>query len=348
MSNEGLPRAGLEEGTSQTTPPSKRRRRGPIVIAEDLADWFVYYLALIGFTFIGAITTIGAASRYPNFEVMATQLLTAYAEIFAFFAVGYLVLTLPLTLWYRENPIVQGQRIQIFTRAKSFGYPYMAVMFAIIAVLLPANLVQPAYAHPLEVAGAYLTSVLYALTAIIGPALLVYIVNPAATRFLLEYPFGYREKLRILARFPDFPVIASSRFSFLLGEVAKDTWVLMRRGFPHVDPVGVDDTFVDIQVAMRLGRQGERGTVAQFFERVEQIPYRRGAEELSYPSQVLLELNEVRTRLPEADEFRRRNGLKGLWRMGILDYLRPYEGVILVVLTIGLIVLGVYTLLTGR
>ena len=313
------------------------KKRGPIVIAENLDSWHVAYSVIILILFFGFLPAVQVALEYPDFVSAFQPFVSTYTSELSFWAVLFTVPSLFLTLWYRDNPLVQGRRIRIFVRVRSFVFLLFVLMLVLIVVYVPLRSIPSNYQAVVSAAGGYSILAFYALTAIIGPGFVIYILNPAAKTFFLKYPLGYQEKLRILERFREYDELSSSRFSFLLAEVYGGTSQVLSSGFPYLDAAGLDDTFVDIQIAMRMGTDSEKEAAREFFEGVGSIPYRIGTLGTTYSNEILMQVHRVRNRLIWSDNLRRRNGIKGAWGNGIIGLLKPYTEWILVVLT-GLLV----------
>lgn len=309
------------------------------MIAEYLDSWYNVYSVIIGLLFLGFIPAVSLASKYQNFITAFDPYVSTYANALLVWAALFTLPSLALTLHYRGNPIVQARRIKIFVRVRSLFIPIFVLMFGLIIVFVPLKLVPTQYQVPVNMAGGYLTLAFYALIAVGTPGLLLYALNPAAKTFFFEFPFGYKEKLRILHQFRERNELTSARFSFLLAEVFGATRQILVAGFPYLDSAGLSETFVDIQIAMRLGADTEKEAVAKFFENTANIPYRIGTLGGTYSNEIFQQIQQVREKLSWSDEIRKKNDIRGAWTNNLIDLLAPYRDWILVGLTSLLVIL---------
>lgn len=325
----------LEVGKTPT--PKRMPKRGPLRIAEDLDAWHLAYSFIVFFVFLGFLPSVPLSQRTSSFLVGFNLYVTAYTATLAVWAFIFTVPALALTLWYRNDPLVQARRIRIFVRVRGLFWLMIVLLMGIVIAYIPLRVLPESYQMLLNVAGGYLVLAFYALLAVVGPGFIIYILNPAARTFLFEFPVGYKEKVGILSRFLEFQAIAGSRFAFLIAEAYGATSIVIQSGFRYLNPQGLGETFVDIQIAMRMGPPEEKEAVRQYFQGLRDVPYRLGTLGTSYSSEVLRQSHEVRTRLPWSDNIRTTNGIKGEWENGFIALLAPYRDWILLGLTLILV-----------
>jgi hypothetical protein len=147
------------------------------------------------------------------------------------------------------------------------------------------------------------------------------------------------ERLFILSKFQEYPKLTDSNSSFLLSEVVEKLSDTLSEEFNYWDYQGLDDVFVDIQLAMRIGTEKEKLSVANFFNNLDAIPREPKEKSLVYSNELMRELDKLKIKLFNKDQFRKRNNIKGVWKRNLLDIIKPYETWITIILTIILFIL---------
>jgi hypothetical protein len=91
---------------------------------------------------------------------------------------------------------------------------------------------------------------------------------------------------------------------------------------------------------LTIGSPREKSFVERFFFEISQIPSARRQFSDRTAAGLLRTLAELRRNLDAVDEVRKQDNVKLKRRRGVADLVKPYEGIVLIALTIMLVVLA--------
>jgi len=308
---------------------------------KNLSDFIdVYFILYVGFSFYYLLVVIGTSINQLRLSSLSIQLIiqTIISPYYNILFQGSFIFTISiiiLMIIFRNDYYFQSKRLKIYSRRTSF-LRLTFLLITIIFIFLMVISTFPTYIS--DTIMNYFQIVFFPLfvtTFIILTSIYsIYLLNPN----MMNY-FKQDERLFILSNFQEYSKLTDSNSAFLLSEISKKFSDTLSEVFSYWNYQGLDDIFVDIQLAMRIGTEEEKKSVANFFKNINVIPRQARKKGFIYSNELIKEIDKLKIELSEEDLFRERNNIKGVWRRNMLDIIKPYETAILIILTIVLIIL---------
>jgi len=305
------------------------------LLSESVNSYFNFYV-LISMSALFGLISSSVNSTLP-IEIIFQNLTIPY--FYGLITVSIIFVIIPIIILmfiYKKDYYIQSRRIKIIFNIKKY-YHIVLLLFYIFFAIVFLSAIIPSYLTETMInrLSLFIVPSIITLFIIVASGFLIYIINPNITRHL-----KHNERLEIISHFQEYPKLAESSSLFLLSDINARLSDILKLNLPYLDYSGLDDVFVDIQLAMRIGKEEEKSAVSQFFNNINILPRRAKEQGISLENELIKEIDQLRVQLSTIELFRKRNDVKGAWRRSIFEIIKPYEPSILILLTfVSLIIL---------